>query len=106
MHGPSVVCAPGHDWRHESPATPWEAAVICELHIGTLTPEGTFRAAIEKLPLLVEAGYTGIDILPVAQFGGRRRLGLRRASSSTRRTRSTARPTTCARWWTRRMGWA
>ena len=75
VHGPSVVVDPRHDWRHESPRRPWEEAVICEVHVGTFTPEGTFRAAIEKLPLLAEAGYTGIDILPVAQFAGTRGWG-------------------------------
>jgi malto-oligosyltrehalose trehalohydrolase len=75
VHGPSRLVEPRHDWRHESPRRPWEEAVICEIHVGTFTPEGTFRAAIEKMPLLAEAGYTGIDILPVAQFGGRRGWG-------------------------------
>jgi malto-oligosyltrehalose trehalohydrolase len=75
VHGPSRLVAPGHAWRHDGPRRPWEEAVICEIHIGTFTPEGTFRAAIEKLPLLAEAGYTAIDILPVAQFGGDRGWG-------------------------------
>jgi malto-oligosyltrehalose trehalohydrolase len=75
VHGPSRLVEPRHEWRHESPRRPWEEAVICEVHVGTFTPEGTFRAAVDKLPVLAEAGYTGIDILPVAQFGGRRGWG-------------------------------
>ncbi len=75
VHGASILVDPAFDWRHESPRRPWEEAVICEVHIGTFTPEGTFRAAMDKLPMLAEAGYTGIDILPVAQFGGRRGWG-------------------------------
>ena len=75
VHGPSLVDRPGHDWRHEAPATPWEAAVICEVHVGTFTSEGTYRAAIEKLPLLAEAGYTAVELMPVAQFAGDRGWG-------------------------------
>ena len=32
--------------------------VLYELHIGTFTPEGTWRAAIEKLPHLRDVGVT------------------------------------------------
>ena len=48
-----------------------EGQVIYELHIGTFTPAGTFRAAIEKLPLLAELGVTVLEIMPVADFAGR-----------------------------------
>ena len=75
VHGPSRVEASDYRWHHESPRRPWHEAVICELHVGTFTPEGTFRAAIEKLPLLAESGYTAIEIMPVAQFGGDRGWG-------------------------------
>ncbi|MFP3373466.1 hypothetical protein, partial [Pseudomonas sp. SIMBA_068] len=51
---------------------PWQESVVYELHIGTFTPEGTFRAAIEKLPTLAETGITMIEVLPVSQFGGNR----------------------------------
>ena len=33
------------DW----PGRPWQEAVVYELHVGAFTPEGTFRAAIDKL---------------------------------------------------------
>ena len=75
VHGPSRVVVPAHAWRHESPRRPWHEAVICEIHVGTFTPEGTFRAAAAKMPLLAEAGYTGVEIMPVAQFAGRRGWG-------------------------------
>ena len=64
VHGPSRMDVDGHAWRHETPARTWHEAVVCELHVGTFTPEGTFRAAIDKLPLLAEAGYTAIEIMP------------------------------------------
>jgi maltooligosyltrehalose trehalohydrolase len=44
--------------------------VIYETHVGTLTPEGTWRAAAERLPDIVEAGMTVIELMPVADFHG------------------------------------
>ncbi|WP_213806471.1 malto-oligosyltrehalose trehalohydrolase [Granulicella sp. dw_53] len=49
---------------------PLTGAVIYELHIGTFTKEGTFDAAIERLPYLVELGITHIELMPVAAFPG------------------------------------
>ncbi|MEB4675516.1 malto-oligosyltrehalose trehalohydrolase [Enterobacteriaceae bacterium G50] len=54
---------------------PWEKSIIYEMHIGTFTPEGTFRSAIQKLPYLAELGVTQLEIMPVAQFGGSRGWG-------------------------------
>lgn len=73
VDGPSEIidprAFPWHDggWR----GRPWEEMVIYELHIGTFTPEGTFRAAIDKLDALVELGITAIEIMPIADFAGR-----------------------------------
>jgi malto-oligosyltrehalose trehalohydrolase len=75
VHGLSRVVDPkAFDW---SPWTgrAWEEAVILEVHIGTFTPEGTFRAAIERLPHLVKTGITVLEIMPVAQFAGNRGWG-------------------------------
>ncbi|HEU5273822.1 MAG TPA: malto-oligosyltrehalose trehalohydrolase [Xanthobacteraceae bacterium] len=59
------------DWR----GRPWEEAIILELHVGTFTPQGTFRAAIDKLDHVVAAGFTAIELMPVADFPGRRNWG-------------------------------
>ncbi len=59
------------DWR----GRPWSETVITEVHLGTFTPEGTFRAAIDRLPALVETGITAIELMPVAQFEGARGWG-------------------------------
>ena len=45
--------------------------VMYELHIGTFTQEGTWRAAMERLPLLKESGITALEVMPVADFAGR-----------------------------------
>lgn len=77
VNGPSLVIDPYHylwqnnQWRGRR----WEETVVYELHIGTFTPQGTFRAAIARLPYLVELGITMLEIMPVAQFGGNRGWG-------------------------------
>ncbi|ORM62788.1 malto-oligosyltrehalose trehalohydrolase [Pantoea rodasii] len=77
VNGPSLVFDPHHyawqhtDWRGRA----WQETVVYELHIGTFTPEGTFQAAIAKLPFLSSLGITMIEVLPVAQFGGDRGWG-------------------------------
>ena len=53
----------------------WDEAVLYELHIGTFTPEGTFRAAIEKLDHLKNLGVTVIEIMPIGDFSGLRGWG-------------------------------
>ncbi len=77
VHGASVVTQPGaYAWRDSGWAgRPWQEAVVYELHIGTFTAEGTFRAAIDKLPHLIDLGVTAIEIMPVAAFPGRRNWG-------------------------------
>ncbi|MCU6671578.1 malto-oligosyltrehalose trehalohydrolase [Enterobacteriaceae bacterium H4N4] len=59
------------DWQGRA----WEESVIYELHIGTFTPEGTFRAATDKLSYLAELGITVIELMPVSQAGGKRGWG-------------------------------
>ena len=41
------------------------------MHIGTFTPEGTWRAAEEQLPALADLGVTILELMPVADFAGR-----------------------------------
>jgi maltooligosyltrehalose trehalohydrolase len=72
-HGPSMIVAPDdcvwsdQSWR----GMPRERLVIYELHVGTFTPAGTWRAAARELPVLAELGITCIEIMPVAEFPGR-----------------------------------
>ena len=77
VHRPSQVVDPqawewaDGNWR----GRPWEEAVFYELHIGTFTPEGTFRAAAQKLDYLADLGVTALQLMPVAEFPGRRDWG-------------------------------
>ena len=72
-HGPSEIVDPGafawtdQDWR----GTGRDGQVLYELHVGTFTPAGTWRAAIEELPALARLGITVIEMMPVAEFPGR-----------------------------------
>ena len=77
VSGPSQVIDPATwqwqdtDWCGRS----WEDAIIYELHVGSFTPEGTFRAIIGKLDYLVDLGITAIELMPVADFPGKRNWG-------------------------------
>jgi maltooligosyltrehalose trehalohydrolase len=75
--GPSeVVDHAAYQWRTVGwRGRPWEETVILELHVGTFTPDGTFHAAIDKLDHVVEAGFTAIELMPLADFAGRRNWG-------------------------------
>jgi maltooligosyltrehalose trehalohydrolase len=69
VHGPAEVIAHANVGPCQS-GTPLERAVLYELHVGTFTPAGTFRAAIDRLRHLVDLGVTAIEMMPVAAFPG------------------------------------
>ena len=77
VHGPSRVVDHGaFAWTDDEwTAPPLRDAVVYEVHVGTFTPAGTFDAAIERLPELVELGVTHLELLPVAEFSGERGWG-------------------------------
>jgi maltooligosyltrehalose trehalohydrolase len=71
-HGPScVVDASTFQWKDTAWAgTKLAGQIMYEVHIGTFTPEGTWRAAAEKLPLLKQDGITLVEMMPIADFPG------------------------------------
>jgi malto-oligosyltrehalose trehalohydrolase len=76
VHGWSeLLSGSDYPWNIPWRGRLWEELVICELHIGTFTPRGTFLAAIEKLDHLAGLGVTAIEIMPVADFPGARNWG-------------------------------
>ncbi|MCQ8239965.1 malto-oligosyltrehalose trehalohydrolase [Rhizosaccharibacter radicis] len=76
VHGPSEVIDPAaYDWTVAWNGRPWDEVVLYELHLGSFTPEGTFRAAIGKLDHLRDLGVTAIEIMPVWDFPGGRNWG-------------------------------
>jgi maltooligosyltrehalose trehalohydrolase len=72
IHGPTEIVDPeqyswlDQDWK----GITLDELIFYELHIGTFTSEGTFDAAVEKIPYLLDLGITCIEIMPVAQFPG------------------------------------
>lgn len=68
---PAAVAWTDERWR----GLPLAGAVLYEIHVGTFTPDGTFDAAIDRLPHLVELGVDAVELLPVAQFPGERGWG-------------------------------
>ena len=77
VHGPSEIIDPSRfqwtdaAWR----PPPLDRMVFYELHVGTFTPQGTFSAAIERLPYLADLGITAIELMPIADFAGDRNWG-------------------------------
>jgi maltooligosyltrehalose trehalohydrolase len=59
------------NWR----GRPFAELVIYEVHVGTFTPEGNFRAIIARLDELVETGINALQLMPVAQCSGSRNWG-------------------------------
>lgn len=71
-HGPSRVVDPSaFRWTDSA----WKGLtlpgqILYEMHIGTFTPGGTWRSAVEELPRLADLGITVLEVMPVAEFPG------------------------------------
>jgi len=75
-HGPScIVDSAQFRWTDSQWSGPAAAGlkgqVIYEMHIGTFTKEGTWRAASQQLEELARIGITVIEMMPVADFPGK-----------------------------------
>ena len=76
VEGPSEVIDHDYAWQcTDWRGRPWAEAVILELHVGTFTPGGTFRSAIERLDDIAATGITAIELMPLADFPGKRNWG-------------------------------
>ncbi len=74
--GPSEVIDPAaFAWKDGWKGRPWSEAVLYELHVGTFTPAGTYAGVKEKLGHLQQLGVTAIELMPLADFAGRRNWG-------------------------------
>ena len=49
--------------------------VFYELHVGTFTPQGTFKAAADRIKELKEFGVNAVELMPIIQFSGKRNWG-------------------------------
>jgi maltooligosyltrehalose trehalohydrolase len=76
VNGPSEVVAHDYTWRcADWKGRPWEETVLLELHVGTFTEAGTYRAVLERLDDIASAGITAIELMPLADFSGARNWG-------------------------------
>lgn len=73
--GWSIVCAPIPPSGRTEPLRPWHETIICEVHIGTVSPEGTFEGLAKRLEHFRDAGYTALEIMPINTFPGDRNWG-------------------------------
>jgi maltooligosyltrehalose trehalohydrolase len=71
-HGPSEVVDPTRfRWTDAKwPGVTRGGLVIYEMHVGTFTPEGTWKSAAQQLAELARIGVSMIELMPVADFPG------------------------------------
>lgn len=60
---------------HPGPLRPWHESILCEVHVGTVSPEGTFVGLMNRLEHFRDAGYTGLELMPLNTFPGERGWG-------------------------------
>jgi maltooligosyltrehalose trehalohydrolase len=77
VHGVSEVIDPeAYEWHDEAwRGRDWEEIVLYELHTGSFTATGDFAGVMRRLDHLVRLGVTAIELMPVADFPGRRNWG-------------------------------
>jgi len=72
VQGPSEVVDLRYPWTDEGwPGLDGQELSLYELHVGTFTQEGTFRALQMRLPYLKSLGVSAIELMPVSEFPGR-----------------------------------
>lgn len=76
VHGASAVADTEFAWTDDD----WEGLlmsdmIIYELHTGTFTEPGTFDGIVSRLAYLKSLGVNTIEVMPIAQFPGRRNWG-------------------------------
>jgi maltooligosyltrehalose trehalohydrolase len=77
VSGPSeLIDHASYPWRASNwRGRPWHETVLIETHVGTFTRKGTYRAMIDKLDHLVATGITALELMPLADFAGKRNWG-------------------------------
>jgi maltooligosyltrehalose trehalohydrolase len=77
VQGPSLVLDPrSYEWRAATwRGRPWQEAVLYELHVGAFSDKGDFDGVRDKLDWLERLGITAIELMPIADFAGKRNWG-------------------------------
>lgn len=71
VENPNLLTWTDQDFR----GCPLEDLVLYELHVGTATTEGTFRALTEILPRIRALGATAVELMPIVESAGSRNWG-------------------------------
>jgi maltooligosyltrehalose trehalohydrolase len=77
VHGPSQLLDPcAYAWRTPDwKGRPWAEVVLYEAHLGCFSREGSFDGARRRLDHLARIGITALELMPIADFEGRRNWG-------------------------------
>jgi maltooligosyltrehalose trehalohydrolase len=77
VFGPSkVVDHEKYVWKNNSwRGLEFKELIFCEVHVGTFTLEGTFRAMQNRIAELSDFGVNAVELMPVTQFSGSRGWG-------------------------------
>lgn len=68
-----VVDPAGYSWVNTAwRGMPWHKTVLYEIHVGLA---GGFEGVRRKLPELAQLGITAVELMPVAEFSGKRNWG-------------------------------
>ena len=64
----ALVDLDGYSWNDARFRPPvLEDLIIYELHVGTFTDEGTFAAAGQRLPHLLDLGINAVELMPASE---------------------------------------
>jgi len=76
IHGPSQVVdfGPGLT-RPGCPDLPLDRWILYELHVACFSPAGDFDGVIRQLDQLADLGINALQLMPIAQFPGKRNWG-------------------------------
>ncbi|WP_084084987.1 malto-oligosyltrehalose trehalohydrolase [Cupriavidus sp. USMAA2-4] len=77
VRGASVACLPeavrAYPWqRPDWHGRPWHEAILYEMHVGLC---GGYAGATAQLERLAAMGFTAVELMPLAEFPGRRNWG-------------------------------
>jgi maltooligosyltrehalose trehalohydrolase len=76
VHGPSGVVSSEYNWHDGAwQGLPLQHYIIYEVHVGTITAQGTLTAMIPLLNNLKQLGITAVELMPLAEFPGDRNWG-------------------------------
>jgi maltooligosyltrehalose trehalohydrolase len=77
VHGASeLIRLDEFSWTDEAwEPPPLSDLILYELHTGTFTSKGNFEGIIDRLGYLADLGINAIELMPVAQFSGKRNWG-------------------------------